>query len=133
LPITVYLDGSGTHGSDVLTLAACVLADDLLDSFNQQWREAIKALGLQCLHMRTFNNLAATEPEMVQARLRAVLNVCGQFRQKFFYIQTCSVLMDDYAEAKRMIPLLATPEELCVNFVSEGWGYRLRTKTCPER
>jgi hypothetical protein len=119
MPITVYADGSGTNpDSQILTLAICAMEDGLLASFTDRWKEAIQLHGLQELHMRKLGDIE--DPERVNRLMCDVLNVLGHFREQFFYFRVCSVWRPDHAEAQQTMPLLRSPELLCVDFCLGG-------------
>jgi hypothetical protein len=118
MPVTAYLDGSGTHvDSEILTLSACVMADELIEVFRRRWNEALRIHGLSGLHMRE----VGTWPYERRAPIeRDILNLLGQFSQEFFYFRICSVSLADHSAAKRGDSSLRSPEELCVDHCVGG-------------
>jgi hypothetical protein len=118
MPVSVYFDGSGTHpGSELLTLTACGIADHLVDDLRDRWSAALRKHGVASLHMRTFSDLPVPVREPLLCDL---LNCCAQLWSEFFYFRICSVLLGDYRQAKGAMPLLKSPEELCVDFCAGG-------------
>ena len=118
MPVTVYFDGSGTHPeSKLLTLTACGIADHLVDDLRDRWIATLRKHGVASLHMRTFSEV----PEQAQAPLLCdLLNSCAHLWSEFFYFRICSVVLADYWQAMAAMPLLKTPEELCVDFCAGG-------------
>ena len=118
MPITVYVDGSGTGDSPVLTLAAYAMEDGLLAPFATKWNETIQRHGVQQLHMRKLGDGgdAGRSGQMICD----LFNVFHNFREEFFYFRVCSVVRSDHAEALRTMHLLKSPELLCVDFCLGG-------------
>src|SRR3954453_10629547 len=101
MPISVFMDGSGTHGGDLLTLGACVISDNQLVGFNSRWASMLSQMSLPALHMR---ELRTKEERTAHDILAAAFNVLGEFRTEFLYFATCTVMMDAYRLAKAEIP-----------------------------
>jgi hypothetical protein len=117
VPMTVYVDGSGTHGpSDVLTLAACVMDSELIEPFNGAWNHKLERHGVAALHMRTLKQSASGTKQLISE----LIEVLNRFSQEFLYMRTCSVVMTDYKEAKLRTASLKPAELLCVDVCLGG-------------
>jgi hypothetical protein len=122
LPVTAYLDGSGTHGWPILTLAAVVVEDSLLDALSSEWTRALTAFGMPSLHMRLFHDLATKAPHRAEELRCAILSLLSRLGagQGYLYARSRSVITADHATAATSMRLLKTPPELCVDFCLGG-------------
>ncbi|OFV99995.1 MAG: hypothetical protein A3H28_14905 [Acidobacteria bacterium RIFCSPLOWO2_02_FULL_61_28] len=121
MPFLAYYDGSGTHdGSRALILAGFAAPLRIWESFDDGWQKALKRHGQSKLHMREAGVLFNKgNPEAV-ALIKDLFNVIGSFRQSNFTAYSCSVLLDEYEAAKRVVPTLKAPEAICVDFCVGG-------------
>jgi hypothetical protein len=118
MPMTVYLDGSGTHDdSEILTLSACGIADHLIEPFSRRWQETLREHGLECLHMREVNGFPDERRIPIE---RDIFRLLGDFSQEFFYNLICSVNLADHAAAKTSESSLKPAQELCVDHCVGG-------------
>lgn len=117
MPMTVYVDGSGTHDdSDILTLATCVMDSELIEAFNGAWNQELQRFGLEALHLRTLNRSASGANQLIGE----LIKVLSRFSQEFLYVRTCSVVIADYREAKLRSASLKPAELLCVDVCLGG-------------
>lgn len=121
MPMTVYADGSGTHGdSEILTLAVCVMASEVIEPFMELWNGTLARHGLTELHMRKFDWSFSGMPTDAQQIICDILNAISRFSRDFLYLRSCSVVKADYKEAKRKTASLKPAEHLCVDFCLGG-------------
>lgn len=121
MPFHVYYDGSGTHeGSKALTLAGFAAPFHVWAAFNEEWRKALNRHGLTKLHMRETSTLFNRGDLETIALVKSLFNVIGSFRPENFTAHSCTVLLDDYAAARRVVPTLKAPEAICVNSCLSG-------------
>src|ERR1017187_1308451 len=111
MPMTVYADGSGTHGdSEILTLAVCVMASEVIEPFMDLWNGTLARHGLTELHMRKFDWSFSGMPTDAQQIICDILNAISRFSRDFLYLRSCSVVKADYKEAKRKTASLKPAE-----------------------
>jgi hypothetical protein len=88
----------------------------LIEPFNQNWNQTLRQHGMAALHMRTLNQSAARNNQLVNE----LTEVLGRFSQEFLYLRTCNVVMTDYKEAKIRTASLKPAELLCVDVCLGG-------------
>lgn len=94
MPVTVYLDGSGTHDdSEIVTLSACAVANELIEGFRLRWNETLRVHDLSSLHMREIGTWPYDRRAPIE---RDIFNLLGQFSQELFYLRICSVVLADH-------------------------------------
>jgi len=120
MPMTAYVDGSGTHrDSEILTLAVCVMASEVITPFTELWNGTLARHGLSELHMRKFERSNGMPTDTVQT-ICDILNAIGRFSRDFLYLRSCSVVKADYENARRTVASIKPLEHLCVDFCLGG-------------
>jgi len=87
----------------------------------------MEALGsTRALHMAPImafrNEFVEWDAIRRQELLTKLWNVAGCFRDRYLVAYSCSVLLSDWERARKQIPNLRLPEEICVNFCVGGLG-----------
>jgi hypothetical protein len=119
----IYYDGSVDAERRVVTLSGVGAIEDVWKQVRERWRAILERHGVIALHMTDLMGFSGefrrdegwNEGRRIQL-FHDLWNVLGAFHDKPLWAYTCSVLISDWERAKNEIPLLASPEYICVDF-----------------
>jgi len=125
-----YYDGSGTHGnSEVLTLAGMVASESVWDRFEVQWGAILLKYEITGFHTKyaiAYRGQFARENNWDERKIERLIwdlwKVIGRFRavkdspDSNLTATSCTIIMNDYRQAKLDNPALREPAAICVKF-----------------
>lgn len=123
--LSVYLDGSGkTDGRySALTLAGVAVSEMVRAAFEASWQDALRRLGLPWWHTTDARRRWKSEPKAFFKAVEALFQALEPFRDQRLWAYSATVVLDDYARARREMTLRA-PEALCVDGSVGSLGYK---------
>jgi len=116
-----YYDGSGTHSSaKALTLAGFAGPEGVWSLFREQWLTILSRHAVSKLHMRKLSQSFRRGDENARRLVIDFFNVIGTFRQEHLTAYSCTILMEGYRGANRILKTLKPAEAICVDFCVGG-------------
>jgi hypothetical protein len=131
MALKVYYDGSSDEQRrEAVTLSGVAATESVWAEFEPLWDKVLEKYLVQdrILHMTdlmsfrgNFSPDKGWDEKQRHALLADLFNVYGHFdRQRDLEARSCTVILRDWARAKREMPKLVEPEAICVNFCVGG-------------
>lgn len=108
----------------VLTLSGFAATETVWCRFEPDWKRVLDKYNISSFHMtdamRSKGIFKGWDKAKVNSLVKDLFNIIGKYRSEELMARSCSVLLEEYDEAKRDIPNLRPAEAICVDFCIGG-------------